>query len=308
MASNATPDKVNDLITAGEDLCAGLNTDGVAVGIKQNTLAAARPELDALIAKEGDYTDAEGAEPDAYTALHNADDAGSKFIGTAVKILSITLGNSWSDAWLPTGLPDNTVGIPRSQDGRYAAVGGLKTYFTKHPDMEISTPKIVVTAVLAGTLYDAITAARKGVGAATKLTADTKILRDAAQATFRQRFSGTVSELGQLLGDTDPRWYKFGLNRPADPATPDVPLDVTATALGGGRALVTVITARRANSCDYYWKVAGATTDPVKAANFPGLQYTYTGLPVGATVELTVSGVNDAGEGPASDPVTVTVT
>ena len=37
-------------------------------------------------------------------------------------------------------------------------------------------------------------------------------------------------------------------------------------------------------------------------------QQTFECLPVGATVEFTVAGVNDAGEGPPSDPVSVVVT
>jgi len=42
-------------------------------------------------------------------------------------------------------------------------------------------------------------------------------------------------------------------------------------------------------------------------ANTPGLEYTFEGLPAGAKVEVTVTGVNDAGEGHACAPVTVTV-
>ncbi len=34
--------------------------------------------------------------------------------------------------------------------------------------------------------------------------------------------------------------------------------------------------------------------------NTAGTQHTFEGLPIGATVEVTVSGVNDAGEGPVS--------
>jgi len=308
MASNATPEKINDLITAGEDLCKGLHDSGVAVGIKQNTHDVSRPELDALIATEGDFTDAEGAEPAAYSALRDADSAGGKFIGTAVKVLSVSLGNSWSDAWLPTGLPDNTVGIPRTQDGRYAALGGLKTYFTKHPDMEINTPKVAVTAALAGTAYDAITAGRAGVAAAIKDTADKKILRDAAMDVFSLRYHGTVGEIGQLLGDTDPRWYDFGLNRPADPAQPAVPANVALTVLGGGRVQVDTDGARRAHSFDFYRQIIGVDAAPVKAGNFAEPSFVLEALPVGRTVTVTVTGVNDAGEGPASDPVNVVVT
>lgn len=308
MASNATPILVNDLITAGEDLCKGLLDDGAAVGIKQNTELVARPELDALIATQGGFTDAESAATTAYTGLHTADVAAGSFISTAVKVLSITLGNVWCDGWLATGLPNKSLALPTTQDGRYAAVGGLKSYLTKHPDMEISTPKITVTAVLAGTLYDNITTTRKAVGDANKFTTDQKVLRDVALPVFQRRYHGAVAELGQLLGDTDGRWYKFGLNRPADPAQPDAPAGVTALPLGGGRVLLGTAGARRANSFDYYRQITGTDAAPVKIANDPSTQYTVDALPVGLTVAFTVTGVNDAGEGPASDAATIIVT
>jgi hypothetical protein len=36
-------------------------------------------------------------------------------------------------------------------------------------------------------------------------------------------------------------------------------------------------------------------------------QWTYEELPKGAAVEITISGTNDAGEGPAGDPIAVVV-
>jgi hypothetical protein len=308
MASNATPKLVNDLLTAGEGLCTGLEADGAAVGIKQNTGVLARPELEALKTAQGAFTDAETATTDTYAALHEADQAASTFIGTAVKIFSITLGNAWSSAWLATGLPDNSLAVPSTQDKRYATLGKFNTYLTKHPDMEVSTKKIIVTAALADTLYKAITTARKAVGDANTDTTAKKIVRDAAVPAFRDRYSAAVEELGHLLSDTDARWYKFDLNRPADPAQPAAPAKVTATALGSGRVLLTTDGARRANSFDYYRQISGTDAAPVKIANAPGPQYTVDALPAGKTVAFTVTGVNDAGEGPASDPVTVVVT
>ena len=66
--------------------------------------------------------------------------------------------------------------------------------------------------------------------------------------------------------------------------------------------------ARHANSFNYYKKVIGTDAQPVKVINTQGTQHTFENLPVGATVEITVAGVNDAGEGRASAGVSVVVT
>ena len=65
--------------------------------------------------------------------------------------------------------------------------------------------------------------------------------------------------------------------------------------------------ARRANSFNYYKKVVGTDAQPVKVINTQGTQHTLEGLAVGATVEITVTGVNDAGEGQASAAVQMVV-
>ena len=48
----------------------------------------------------------------------------------------------------------------------------------------------------------------------------------------------------------------------------------------------------------------GASTDaePVKLLDTQSTRQTFENLPADATVEITVTGVNDAGEGPASEP------
>lgn len=306
--SNPTPLALNELIAAGEDLCDGLENIGVAVGIKQNTFALARADLDALIGTNNTFKAAEGEQPVAYAALRTADSNGKAFLAAAVKVLSISLGNAWSDEWIATGLPDNTVGIPGTQDARFAALGGLKAYFLANPASEVSTAKVVVTAAAANALYQAVSDARELVGQALDKTKAKLQLREPAEAQLRKRYRGVIGELGDLLEDEDSRWYQFGLNRPADPATPGAPLTVQVTALGGGRVLAQVDGARRANSFNFYKKQVNVDAQPVKVKHTDGTQWTYEGLPVGAVVEITVTGVNDAGEGLASVPVPVTVT
>jgi hypothetical protein len=46
----------------------------------------------------------------------------------------------------------------------------------------------------------------------------------------------------------------------------------------------------------------------VNLLNDEGTQHTFEGLPVGATVLFTVTGVNEAGEGQPSTPVAVVIT
>ena len=308
MANNPTPEPYNELLAAGEDLCDGLDQHAVIIGVKQNTFVIVRAELDLLIGAQASFKAAEGAQPAAYAALRSADSNAKGFIARAIKLLSISLGNAWSDVWLATGLPDNTVGIPKTQDGRFAAIGGLKAYFLANPGKEVSDANVNVTAAVATTLYTAVSNARTAVGNALKLTKDKLLLRDSAMNAFRKRYRGTVDELIQILSDEDPRWYDFGLNRPADPAQPGVPTNVHGTALGGARALIQIDGARRANSFNYYKQVVGVDAQPVKLLNDEGTQHTFENLPVGATVIFTVTGVNGAGEGQPSEPVALVIT
>jgi hypothetical protein len=96
MASNPTPTRLDELLAGGEDLCDGLTQHAVAIGVKQNTLALTRADLDALIATQNALVAAEGAQPAAYTTLRVADSNAKGFIARAIKVLSISLGNAWS--------------------------------------------------------------------------------------------------------------------------------------------------------------------------------------------------------------------
>ena len=91
------------------------------------------------------------------------------------------------------------------------------------------------------------------------------------------------------------------------PATPGQPSNVTASGAGATNVLVIINGARRANSFNYYKQVMGTDPEPVKVQNVSETQFTIQALPSGATVQITVTGVNDAGEGPASTPVSVVV-
>ena len=166
------------------------------------------------------------------------------------------------------------------------------------------------TAAIATTLHSALSTARNGVANCLTDTKAKAIAFADATESFRDRFRATINELEDRktgLGEDDPRWYDFGLSRPDDPATPGQPSNVVATGAGATNVLVIIDGARRANSFNYYKQVMGVDAQPVKVDNVNETQFTIQGLPSGANVQITVTGVNDAGEGPASTPVSVVV-
>ncbi len=69
-----------------------------------------------------------------------------------------------------------------------------------------------------------------------------------------------------------------------------------------GRVLVQIDGARRAKSYNFYKKVTGTDAEPVKLLNTQRTQQIFENLPADSTVEITVTGVNNVGEGPASEP------
>lgn len=307
MASNPTPKKNADLIAAMEDLCDGLHQHDAALGITKNSEAVTRPKLQALILGENNFKAAESAQPATYVAERIADSNVKGFIASFIKTASDTLGNSWSDAWVATGLPDNAVAIPRTKNARFTCIGTMKQYLTDNPDMEVSTPKITVTAAKATQLHTALSGARNGVSNAQTHTADMKLIRDTAEDVVRKAYRSAVNEIGDELEDDDPKWYDFGLSRPIDPSQPDVPDNVTVELIAGGKAVVRTDGARRAHSFDYYKQVVGVDAEPVKVLNTAAEELLIENLPVGATVKFTVSGVNDAGEGQPCDPISVVI-
>ena len=309
MASNPTPDPIDELIASGEDLHDGAVQHGASAGLVKNSAALIRTDLDGLIDTKAAFNQADSAKVPAYAAQRTADSNGKGFIARSINVLKNYLGNSWSDAWIATGLPDNTVGIPTTLDGRFTALTGLKGYFTAVPAHE--NAPLNVTAAIATTLHGALSTARNGVAnALSNVKGKAMAYKDATDA-FRERFRSTITELedeknGGLAPD-DPKWYDFGLNRPDDPATPGQPGNVVATGAGATNVLVIIDGARRANSFNYYKQVMGVDPEPVKVDNVKETQFTIIGLPSGANVQITVTGVNDAGEGPASAPVSVVV-
>jgi hypothetical protein len=303
--SNEIPQNNDQLFTLAEDSADGLHTHEAAIGVKQNKEADVRADLTAARAATTDYDNSRSTKTTLVAAQTVADSNGKAYLGAVRKVLALRLGEQWSNAWLPTGFPDNSTAVPGTSDKRQSLLFALGDYFTANPTLEVAA--LNVTAAQANTLANALSTARSAVNDGINLSGQKKNLRDAAVAKLRTRLRGLLAELGQLLENDDPRWNAFGFNMPAAPNTPDVPDAPVLTAGAPGTVLADWPAASRASYYRVFRQIVGVDADYVYVDHVNDSDFTLTALPSGATVKVRVSSVNAAGESLPSDPAQIIV-
>lgn len=294
MASNRLPDKLDLLFALAEDMADGLNQHETPVGVKQNTEAVIRAALAAARAAETTYGECKVAKKTASTAVAAADSAGRVFIMNARKRLSKFLGEAASAEWESAGWPPGSTATPSTQDERFTLLASLKAYFTAHPAHE--SVDMEVTAALADAACTAVSTARAALGQKITESGQAKAARDVAEANLRKRMTGLITELETLLPPDDARWHAFGLNRPADEETPEAPSFTTVAAGPNSTLLVDWDDSLRADRWRVWIKVAGVDNDFRAVVSVTESDATLSGLTAGASVEVRVTSVNDAGE------------
>ena len=307
MASNELPRNIDDVFTLGEDMADGGHAHEVTIGLKQNLEADVRTDLNAAIAAQASYKDSLSAKVALSTSVTVADSNAKAFLGTARRILITTLGEGWSQVWEATGFPDGSNAVPGTQAKRQALALSLKNYLLTHNGLEVSTQAIHFTAVYAGNIFTALSDARSAANDGNTLAGQKRDLRDAAVKTLRTRMSGLVGELGQKLDDTDPLWLAFGLNLPGATNLPEVADSLVLTAGGAGEVHSDWSDASRATHYRVFKQVVGADATFVFVATMSDSDYTFTGLPSGATVNIQIISANDAGQSQPSTAAQIVV-
>lgn len=305
MASNRLPDKRDRLFALGDDMCDGAHAHEVAVGLKQNTEAVVRPALAAARAAEAAYGTAQVQRKTANAALISQDSAAKVFIGNSRKRLAKFLGESYTTEWGAAGWPNNSTGVPSTQDERFNLVNSLQIYFTGTPAHE--SVDMEVTAALAAALFTSLSDARTALGAKVTAAGQAKAARDAAEKNLRKRLTGMITELETLLDGDDPLWHAFGLSRPADEETPEAPSFTTATPGGAGILHVDWDDALRADHFRVWLWIVGTDSGFHAVETVTDSDATLSGLPSGTTVKIQVTSVNGAGESGAGPIVEVVV-
>ena len=306
MASNRLPEKLDLLFALGDDMCDGLTQHETPLQVKQNTEAVVRAALTAARNAETTYGECKVLKKTANTAVTNADAAVKVFITNARKRLSKFLGEVASTEWESAGWPPGTTAVPRTQDERFALLASLKAYFTGHAAHE--STDMEVTAALADAAHTTISNARAALGQKITESGQAKAARDTAERNLRLRMTGLIDELTILLGPEDPLWHAFGLNRPADEETPEAPTVTTALAGPNHSVLADWDDSLRATRWRVWIKILGVDTDFHAVLTVTESDATIPNLTPGATVEVRVTSVNDAGEsapGPVASAVVV---
>jgi hypothetical protein len=275
------------LFALGEDMADGLSAHEAEVGVKQNQAADVRRDLTAARTAENQFQTKRRDKTAATTAQTVADSNGKALIATAKGVLENYLGKKWSPAWAAAGFGNNSTAIPATLEQRQSCLAALKTYFTANPAHQ--NAPLNVTPAQADARFTALKDARSAANAAANAAGAAKAARESAVAALRNRLTGLIGELDQLLEGDDPRWYAFGLSRPADPETPGVPDNLVLTAGPAGTVLADWADARRAARYRVFKQVVGTDPEFVPAVTVTDSDATLTGLPTGSTVNVRVS-------------------
>ena len=294
MAGNPVPNGQDDLLALAEDMADGCHNHEVAIGIQQNKESEMRSAITALRNAEAGFGTAKNNRQMAMDALQVADGAATEFLGNARKVLTSFLGNFWSTAWEPTGFPDQSTAVPKTQEQRMNLCASLKIYFTNVPAQEVAA--MGVTAAIAETRFQAVSDGRDALDMKEELQIAAKQARDAALKNLRKRVRGLIGELETLLEDDDARWHAFGLSMPSDPDTPMPVEELTLEAGTPGIIVASWTRAVRATRYRPFVQIVGVDEDFVARDAVHDLTVNLDSFTTGQTVNVKIVAANDAGE------------
>jgi hypothetical protein len=306
MASNPTPENPDILRALADRMADGCHLHETSLGLLRYKEVVMRAGISTLGLAETALGLKKLAVSTAYTALQEADDAGTVVLTNCKLALAKKLGQRWSAAWEPTGFPGQSTAVPNTQDLRFTLLDSLKNYFTAVPANE--NPGMEATAALCEAAWTVISDARHDVAAAeSELTTAGNTRADAVDG-LRKRVRGLITELEDVLSADDPRWEAFGLNIPANPSTPEPVESLTAAALGGGRIELAWPYAVRAVRYKVESFIVGVDTEWQSKANAKDLGIIVKGYTADQVVKVRVISSNDGGDANPSPEVQVTVT
>lgn len=320
MASNQIPTSYDPLIELMEDAADGAAAHGGAVGLKQNTAPDIRADLEALTGRPAGPGGVPPAVPGLKSllnaakthkssmtaALRTASSNGRALAMTCIGSLKPVLGQQWNAAWNAAGFTDGSLAVPANPRVKFQQ---LRAYYLANPAREVANINgIACTAAACEAAAQAISTAQSASNQSNTDAGAAQAGLEAGLAAARRRLTGLRQELTQRIADDDERWYAFGFDKPSDPSTPEVPENLTATAgaAGSGTLFLHCDNARRGESYRFVvTNAAGGAKLAEKLSDEP--EAVFPGLPANATVNLTVSAKNGAGESQPSAAIAAVV-
>lgn len=318
MADNSTPQSYPRIVQVLEDAADGAQAHGAAIGLKQNTEAAIRADLEALVGKpagpgnvppavpglKDKWDTAKAAKTAATAAFNLAKQNGRALSRACINALKPRLGDSWNSQWQTAGFATASLAVP---DNPMTMLQQLRTYFSANPTFEVASLNVTSTAChdAAESISTTATASNESV----VNYGNAKTAFYAGIAAGRTRLAGLRDELGQLLADDSELWYAFGFSKPSDPETPEAVENIVVTPGAPGSHLLFIDWPDAVRGDSYRVIITNTANPPVELKNeiVDESEVTYNDLPPGP-VKITVTSRNsNGGESAASDPVNATV-
>ena len=297
MAGNPVPKDNSTALALGEQIADGLHTLAAGLNLTGTTEAGLRALLTGCRDTHTEVGKAQKLKKAADDALQTADDNAADFLAKARKVLVLHLGQKWSEAWAPTGFPNESTAVPPLFEDRMNLCASLNAYFTDNPTQEFAAQD--VTAAKALEFFTAISDAQDAFDKKDGALTLKKQLRDAAYVALRKELHGFIAEVSKRLSDDDYRWHEFGLNAPNDPNTAEATTSLDLRVISASEILASWSRAPRAIRYRPFVQIVGVDEEPRGCDSTHGLEASLKGFASGQTVKVYIVAANDDGNAPA---------
>ena len=298
---------ITGLLELGQTASTAGGSIGKAVGLVLNKPLLIKEDFDLAGASVSGYQKLVAKRVPLADAFARTLDEARTWCFRAKETLKPYLGDAHSSLWRPTGFV-TSLRVPIKYDGLLALVGKLGDYLEDNPEQSNDKPKVNVTVARAEELHAALMKVKGDLDEQDGLINDAHVEQDKALAALRVRLQGLCGELKQLIGTSDPRWHRFGLNIPAEPEKPAQPDGLEVSSDMPGKALVSCATVPYAKRYRFFLQKAGTTGEPVAVGTSSEPLFLIEKFDGGGRYHVFVSAVNRAGnEGPRSKAVVADV-
>ncbi len=304
MATNSIPQSAPRRIRLAQSLIAGLTEHGDDLQITRVPAAVLQATLD-------NYTSARAAAAPLKTGQSNARQGFNGAVAAAIaygskarRHLLDLLGSQPNALWLEAGFAAGSTAAPRDKAHLVTFLDTLALFFKNHPENALAVKNLTENGATA--ISAAITNSETAFRSATTAYNSAKTAAEAAFKALGAKMSDAVAELKLALGPDDEIWHDFGLRRPADPETPEIPRNLHLETSGAGRIWADWDDAPGADRYHVFLQRPGDTV-AARVLTADDSEAMLADLPTGATVKISVRAVNAAGESALCEPMEIVV-
>ena len=317
MASNEIPRYYDSVVEHLEDAADGANVHGAAVGLKQNTEAAIRADLQALVGKpavggspavpgqKATWNDRKANKTEKTGALRAVESNGRALLMACIGSLKPAFGQKWNSQWNAVGFTDSSLEVPEHP---LAKLQQMRAFYAANPAREVANMNnIACTAAACEATVQAISDAQQASNQSNTEAGQAKAALEAGIDAGRTRLTGLRDELDQLLEDDDPRWLAFGFQQPGKQSAPETPANLVATPGAGGSRSVFFDWDDAPRAGNYRIAIKDGAGNELVNELVGESEFMASDLPAATTVTATVSARNTTGESKPTAPVSAAV-